>query len=69
MPEDKKVQIVEGTSTVRRSLFFSSIGEVVEWFDFVVYRRGGACDSHACTRDAALRGAAQCGEDFVRITA
>lgn len=37
MPEDKKVQIVEGTSTVPRSLFFSSIGEVVEWFDFMVY--------------------------------
>ena len=37
MPEDKKVQIVEGTSAVRRSLFFSSIGEVVEWFDFMVY--------------------------------
>ena len=37
MPEDKKVQIVEGTSTARRSLFFGSIGEVMEWFDFMVY--------------------------------
>ncbi len=34
---NSKVTVADGRSTARRSIFFSSIGEVVEWFDFMVY--------------------------------
>ena len=38
MPERRRKILVDGSvPSVRRSVLFSSIGEVVEWFDFMVY--------------------------------
>jgi MFS transporter, MHS family, proline/betaine transporter len=38
MPERRRKVLVDGSvPSVRRSVLFSSIGEVVEWFDFMVY--------------------------------
>ncbi len=38
MPERQRKVLVDGSvPSVRRSVLFSSIGEVVEWFDFMVY--------------------------------
>ncbi|HET7239506.1 MAG TPA: hypothetical protein VFI76_10780, partial [Terrimicrobiaceae bacterium] len=37
MPEARRKVAAPGGSGAKRAIFLSSMGEVVEWFDFMVY--------------------------------